>query len=136
MGRAPKPWFREDRGYWAVNIAGTRHNLGTEETEAKRLFHELMAKRVAAKPVVAPTGTAAAVFDAFLAWTKRERALRTFEFYRDRLQLFLDAAPKRLRMASLGQVHVDALFDAHPGWSSGYRAGIVQALEHLTCFCD
>ena len=68
--------------YWAVNIDGKRYNLGTDEREAKRFFHELMAKGVAAKPVVAPSGSAAAAFDAFLAWTKRERALRT-DLYRD-----------------------------------------------------
>ena len=44
MARTPKPWFREDRQSWFVTINGERINLGPDEEEAKRQFHELMAR--------------------------------------------------------------------------------------------
>ena len=43
VARSPKPWYREDRQAWFVTINGDRHNLGSDEKEAKRKFHELMA---------------------------------------------------------------------------------------------
>jgi hypothetical protein len=45
MARSPKPWYRDDRQAWFVTIRGERHNLGPDEQEAKREFHELMAEK-------------------------------------------------------------------------------------------
>ena len=51
MARIPKPWFRDDRQTWFVTIRGERHNLGPDEQEAKRRFHQLMAEKPKPKPV-------------------------------------------------------------------------------------
>ena len=42
MARSAKPWYRKDRKCWFVTIAGVRHNLGPEKSEAFRQFHDLM----------------------------------------------------------------------------------------------
>ena len=42
MARSAKPWYRKDRKAWFVTIDGTRHNLGSDRTEAFRQFHTLM----------------------------------------------------------------------------------------------
>ena len=44
MPRKPKPWYRNDRGVWVVQIEGNRFNLGRDKREAMRRYHELMAQ--------------------------------------------------------------------------------------------
>ena len=48
MPRFPKPFFRDDRGLWYVQIEGKQHNLGRDKGEAFRRYHLLMQ---APKPV-------------------------------------------------------------------------------------
>ena len=44
MAKNPKPWWREDRQAWFVQIDGQRHNLGKAKKAAWRRYHELMAQ--------------------------------------------------------------------------------------------
>ncbi len=68
MARSPKPWWREDRQAWFVTINGSRINLGPDEKEAKRKFHELMAASPATPKSVSSQLSIAEIFDKFLDW--------------------------------------------------------------------
>jgi hypothetical protein len=71
MARIPKPWYRKDRQSWFVNIRGERHNLGADEQEANRRFHELMAQRAESRPLPKSDGlSVASLFEKFLDWSE------------------------------------------------------------------
>jgi hypothetical protein len=80
MARIPKPWYREDRQAWFVTIRGERHNLGPDEQEATRRFHELMAQRPEPSPLPKSDGlSVATLFEKFLDWSEKNQAPRTYD---------------------------------------------------------
>ena len=88
MARQPKPWYRADRGIWTVTINGQRHNLGPRKREAFEQFRDLLKQpRCREKVVGANLPT---IVDDFLDWVARNRSSATYEWYRCRLQSFLD----------------------------------------------
>jgi len=118
MARSPKPWFRKGRRCWFVTIDELRHNLGSDREAVFREFHELMARpkrrAVASMSVVA-------VFDAFMEWTRKHRAERTYEWYQQRCQWFVDAIPD-LSVDQLQPYHVQEWIDGpvvHQSVSAG-----------------
>ena len=102
MARNPKPWWRKDRRCWFVTIDGVRHNLGPNREFAFQRFHELMA---APKRKMVASDSVLAIIDAFLEWTKRHRASRTYEWYLQRCQWFVQTIPA-LTVAQLKPFHV------------------------------
>ena len=86
MARPRKPWFRENRNAYFVEIDGKQHNLGPEKAEALRQFHALMART----PEKAATGSIAALLDAFLVYSAEHKAKSTVQWYQDYLQDFLN----------------------------------------------
>ncbi len=132
MARVPKPWFREDRKTYCVTIRGKRHDLGPDKTEADRLFHELMARKPEAlKPITAAGLSVAEVFDKYLDWCEKHREPRTFEWYRDHIQSFMDTLkePDKMPVPSLKPFHVIEWTDAHPSWGKSYRRGAIVAVQ-------
>ena len=125
MARSPKPWYRRDRKAWFVTINGKRHNLGPDRKSAFQRFHELMARP--AKRTVS-TQSVAGVFDTFLEWTLKHRAPRTYDWYRERCQWFLKAAPQ-LNVDQLQPYHVQEWVDAHPDWADGHKRGCIVAVQ-------
>jgi hypothetical protein len=90
MARRPKPWFRKARNSWFVTIDGTQHNLGPVKKEAFNRFHELMLQPQAAR---VPSQLFAALADRFLDWVERKRSPDTYEWYRYRLERFVQKYP-------------------------------------------
>ena len=90
-----------------------------------QLFHELMTQ-----PVQSATRaeSVTAVIDAFLEWTQKHRAQRTYEWYLQRCQWFVDSIPS-LTVAQLKPFHVQQWLDAHPKWSDGHRRGCIIAVQ-------
>jgi integrase len=86
MARPRKPWFRESRNAWFVEIDGKQHNLGSDKEEALRQFHSLMAQT----PEKASTGSIAALLDAFLVYSAEHKAESTVRWYTDYLQDFIN----------------------------------------------
>lgn len=43
----PKPFFKNSRNRWYVEIDGKQHNLGPDEESANELYHELMVAHAA-----------------------------------------------------------------------------------------
>jgi hypothetical protein len=79
MPRIPKPWWRKDRLSWFVTINGKRHNLGPNRELAHQEFHRLMTQP---KRECVQLQSTLAIMDAYLDWTQRHRAPRTFTWYR------------------------------------------------------
>ena len=68
------------------------------------------------------------VLDKFLAWTKANRAERTYDWYRDHIQSFIDSLSNQ-------QLAADALKPFHvtewvkPDWSATYQRGAMIAVQ-------
>ena len=95
MARRPKPWYRKSRGAWFVTLDGAQHNLGPDKNEAFEQFYELMREPQQRK---VPSQSLAAIIDAFLEWTEKHRAPDTYEWYRYRLQRFIDYSLMKTRL--------------------------------------
>ena len=66
--------------------------------------------------------TVAVLLDQFLDWVSKNRKRRTYETYRERLQLFLTALDDpALTVSRLKPFHVTRFVDKHPGWSPTMR---------------
>src|SRR5579871_4057117 len=121
MKKFPKPWFRPTRGLWYVTVYGKQHNLGPDEAEAKRLYHELMAKPPELpKPKLADGLSVAELFERFLDWCQKHQAPRTYADHRKFIQLFLDESPgiSDLAAMALRPFHVSEWVDRHSGWGN------------------
>jgi len=79
-------------------LDGRQVNLGSDREAAHRRFHELM---IQPKKRVVASGAVVQVIDRFLDWTLNNRAKRTYEWYRDRCQWFVDTIPAGLTVAAL-----------------------------------
>src|SRR5262245_50347035 len=120
MARNPLPWYWPERGGWYTILNGQRQPLGPHPEDAPpphknkgkwiappaimQAFHTLMAKQ-AEEPQPTPTPTpepqgllVAEVFDKFLSWTKQHKAPRTYEWYRDHIQDFINRKPEAARL--------------------------------------
>jgi integrase len=124
VARTPKPWWREDRRAWFVTIDGQRHNLGPDEKEAQRLFHELMGRKPEErKPVIKGGLTVAELYDKFLSWCQQHREPLTYRGYRDFIQGLLDHLKGKalLPAVELRPFHISEWVDSHAGWGPTRR---------------
>lgn len=106
MPHFPKPFFRQSRQLWYVQIDGQQINLGPQRDEAFRHYHALMAN-----PKISPSPPSSNVLvvelaDLFLDWVRHNRSVATFEWYRLRLQQFAVKFPT-LTASALRPYHVD-----------------------------
>lgn len=130
MARSPKPWYRRDRKCWFVTIAGARHNLGPDKASAFRMFHELMvAERQQATRPAKISRTVAEVLDAFLDWCQQHRERRTYEWYLQRCQWFIQHGLGEMSVDDIRPYHVQQWIDAHPHWSNGHRRGCIISIQ-------
>jgi integrase/recombinase XerC len=136
----PKPFFRTGRG-WYVQLGTVQIKLadGPEDSEtqaaALRRYHEVLAER---GREVHPDArqpdqlTVAEVLDNFLTWCKTHRAHRTYEWYHDHIQSFINHSPgvARLPASELKPFHVVTWSDSHgEAWSNAYRRGAIIAIQ-------
>ena len=91
MAKHPKPWYRKSRGVWYVQIDGRQYNLGPDREKAFISCYQMMAgsHRSAPSARIAEPESLAVIFDKFLDWTQRNRAPRTYDWYSERLQAFI-----------------------------------------------
>jgi integrase len=135
MAHRPKPFFKASRNRWYLQLGPRQYNLGPDEAEAFRQYHELMRGYGDGKvPEPATDGpTVVELLDKFLDACQRDAARRTFESYRDRLQFFVKhlKANKRLALAAadLKPIHVLEWVDSHPSWNPGMRRGAIQSVQ-------
>lgn len=82
MAHFPKPFFSLKKNHWYVELDGKQINIGPDQDEAFRRYHQIMAARGTSPPaVVATTADPAlsAVLDEFLSWCLGHREKRTYE---------------------------------------------------------
>lgn len=120
MPHFPKPFFKKSRGVWYVEIDRRQINLGSDRDKAFDRYHKLMA---APKAASIGSESLAAVIDAFLEWTQRSRSPDTYEWYRYRLQRFIEHYPD-LRAEELRPYHVET-------WVSGYDFSVTSRRNYL-----
>lgn len=127
--RFRKPFYRESRRLWYVQLDGRQINLGSDEKEAWRRYHEMMADRGQEVPV-APVDTSLAVviLDQFLEWVERRKSQRTYEWYKRHLLNFSDAIPHTLAVDQLKPHHVTAICDKRD-WSPTTKHGFCRAVQ-------
>ena len=109
MPHFPKPFFKKGRAAWYVEIDRRQHNLGPNQDEAFRRYHQLMAQPQAKK---VSADSLAAIVDAFLEWTQRNRSPETYEWYRYRLERFIRRYPD-LQAGELRPFHVETWVDGY-----------------------
>ncbi|TWU43318.1 site-specific tyrosine recombinase XerC [Novipirellula aureliae] len=128
MARTPKPWFDKSRDCWKVTIAGKRHNLGSNKKAAFDEFYRLMSTPVKRKKVKAPTKSLPAIIDAFLEWNSKHRAPDTYEWYRYRLQRFVDFYPD-ISVTALKPYHAEQWVDSYPDLSRTSRRNYFRSIK-------
>jgi len=74
--RQPRPFFRKQTKSYYVQIGKKQINLGKDEKEAYRRYHELMAsppepESTSTQTVLGPDGPACLVLDAFLEYSSK-----------------------------------------------------------------
>ena len=151
MARTSSPWYWPERNGWFTILDGRRHPLGDHPAELpppqKRkgkwvappavaaAFHALLAapaSRPAPRRGDPGTGglTVPELLDKFLDWTQKHKAPRTYEWYRDHLQGFLDhLGPEPLPASDLKPFHVVEWADKHANWGDAYRRGAIVAVQ-------
>lgn len=126
MARIPKPWFWKARKAWYVTIDGTRHPLGDDKEQAYARFHQMMAnptrRKVRGDSVVS-------LCDLFLSWTKQNRSEKTYHWYRQFLQAFVNSIPANLTVDALKPYHVQRWLDATPGQTDNTKRGKLGAVK-------
>lgn len=125
MPHFPKPFFKQARGLWYVQVDGRQVNLGPDQTAAFRRYHQLMQqpqRRLVSDELVA------SLADAFLEWVEAHRAPDSYEWYRYRLQRFCQRYPD-LRTADLKPFHVQQWVDSYPDLSRTSQRNYFRAVK-------
>jgi integrase len=136
VARKPaKPWYRKDSDAWFICFQGKQINLGSDKKEAERRFHEIMAtKEVPAKP---SDHLAVELIDLFLQWTEKHRAPKTFRWYYDFLQTFIDWLPnKRIKTEDVRPFHVLQWADSHATWGDSCKRGAITAVQRAFLWAE
>ncbi|MEM8943915.1 MAG: hypothetical protein AAGD11_01940 [Planctomycetota bacterium] len=131
MPRSPKPWYWKQRKAFYVTIDGKRHCLGKDKDAAFVRFHQLMAEP---QQQVIHSGSLIDLFERFLDWTEKHRAPDTYEWYRFRLERFLQKNPD-LQVHQLKPYHVQEWIDEMDGLASGSRKNYCRAIKRCLRWC-
>ncbi|MCY2952654.1 MAG: tyrosine-type recombinase/integrase [Planctomycetota bacterium] len=124
MPHFPKPYFRESRRSWFVQINGHETNLGPDKDAAFLKYHELMQQPA---PLL-PSEAVIVLTDAFLDWCHKNRASRSYDWYKEHIQSFADTIPASLTVAQLRPFHVQQWVDGKD-WSDGMKRGSIIAVQ-------
>ncbi|MCA9055806.1 MAG: tyrosine-type recombinase/integrase [Planctomycetaceae bacterium] len=109
MPHFPKPFFKKGRGLWYVEIDREQVNLGPDREAAYRKYHELMAQP---RPQPTRQDSLASIVDYFMEWVQQNRAADTYEWYRYRLQRFIDRYPNMIT-TDVRPYHVQQWVDSY-----------------------
>jgi len=122
----PKPWYRASRGLWYVTIDGHQFNLGSDKVTAFDQYHCLMSS----PPEQRLQGDSVAeIIDSFLDWCQIHRKARTYEWYRDRSQQFVDFIPTGLKVSQLKPYHLQRWIDSNTNWAPGNKRNACRAIQ-------
>jgi integrase len=129
----PEPFWRQQTQCFYVQIGKKQHRLSKDRDEAYRLYHELMSRppeQQALTPVnPIPSGQVVELLDTFLEWARKNKAPRTYAWYRENIQRFVSAIPATLTIAELKPYHVTCAMDAWPHWGNNTRHDFISAVK-------
>lgn len=108
MAHFPKLFFKNGRDVWYVEINRKQRNLGPDKVRYHALTGQPRRQKVTSESF-------AAISDALLEWVSENLAEDTFEWYRGRLQRFIDKYPDT-RAMDLRPFHVET-------WADDYQDG-------------
>jgi len=137
LGRPRKqsrePFWFEDRQAYYVTVGTTKKRLSPDRDEAWRLWHELMARppEQPERPRI-PTGPdaeAIEVLDAFLDWCQRNKAKRTYQWYRENIQRFVAALPDGLKASELKPYHLTRAMEPYAHWANNTKHDFISAVK-------
>ena len=123
MPHYPKPFFRKPRRLWYVQIDGRQVNLGPVREAAFKRYYELMAHPKSQRQRYVPSDSVAAICDHFLEWVEQHRSPETYEWYRYRLQRFVEQHPE-LSTAAIRPYHVET-------WADSYALSVTSRRNYL-----
>ncbi len=126
----PRPYFRTQRNCWCLQLDGKQITLGSDRDEAFLLYHKIMAERRSPAPRPLVGVALSPVLDRFLEWCQTNRAPRTYDWYRDYLQSFLNTVPG-LIVQDLRPFHVQQWVDTKKGWQTSKRGAIISVQRAL-----
>lgn len=124
--RQPKPYFRQQKQAWYVQIDGRQFSLGRDEKKAWQRYHELILNRA---DLDSETVTAAQLIDTFLEWCSKHRSKGTFENSRRYCRHFINSAGKKLTVAKIKPKHITEWIDRHPGWTNTSKNDAISAVQ-------
>ena len=75
MKKFPKPWYRPSRGLWYVTLNGVQHNLGPDKDAAFAQYRQLLGQP---GQTAVSRHAVASIIDAFLDWSQKHQAERTY----------------------------------------------------------
>ena len=117
MPHFPKPFFRDSRQTWYVEVGKKQINLGPDKSKAFRRYHDLMRET---RPAHARCVKVVELIDEFLESVRQNQSAGTFEWYRFQLQRFAERYPD-LEVADLKPFHVQRWIDSLKNVNSGTK---------------
>jgi integrase len=132
--RYPRPFWRESRQCWFVQLGKKQHRLDPDKDRAFELYHDLMKKsgkeRREPLPMLASDPLVIEVLDAFLEWAKNNSTRRTFKWRKENIETFTASIPKQtLTVSQLKAYHVTREMEAHPTWGPDTRANFARCIQ-------
>lgn len=138
MGRPKKqnrePFWREARNCWYVQHGTRQIRLSPDKEEAWRLWHEFMANPPKPEEEVRPIAhgpgvEAIEVCDAYLDWCQKNKAARTYEWYRENIQKFVSALPDGLKVSDLKPYHLTRAMEPYGHWANNTKHDFISAVK-------
>ena len=132
MAHFPKPFFKQARQLWYVEIDRQQVCLGPDKDEAFQQYHALMQARQRTPLGLAAAGVrsplVAVLADAYLEWVKANRSAGTYGWYRQLLQRFCAKHPS-LSVAELRPYHVQQWVDESAHLSQSSRRNRIRSVK-------
>ena len=101
----PRPFWRESKQAWYLQVGKRQISLGREREKADEKYGQIMADRQQLRVAVTAVTL---LFERYLDWCKRERDEKTYDWYVHFLTSFAKTINKRLTIHQIEPHHVDA----------------------------
>lgn len=128
----PQPFWRDARQCYFVQIGKKQVRLSPDRDEAFRLYHDLMSRPAEQPPAaVAPESPhlVVEIFDEFLEWAAKHKAPRTYAWYKENIQCFIDRMPPGLTIAELKPLHVTRAMNEFAHWANNTKNDFIGAVK-------
>jgi integrase len=129
MAHFPKPFYREKRDLWYVQIHGKQVNLGSDKELAFKKYHEIMHR-----PTPVASELVAGMIEGFLDWAEQHLAASTYAGYKKFLNAFALSLPnpKTFPVEQLKPYHVQQWIDGRKAWGATMKHNAITAVKR--CF--